>query len=257
MAKVISVYNQKGGVGKTTTVINLSAALAMTGIFKKKILVIDLDPQGNTSSGFGIHKDQIETDIYALLIDEKPVKEAIHEIVAKHLDLIASTPALTGFEIEALSMEEPYARLKHVIEAIESEYDFIFIDCPPSLGLLSLNALAASQSVLIPIQAEYYALEGVSQLVSTIDLIRSQVNPDLAIEGVVLQMVDQRTNLSQDVMDEVNRYFGDKVFQTIIPRNIRVAEAPSYGESVIQYDKSSKGAKAYINLAKEFKKRNK
>lgn len=256
MGKIISVYNQKGGVGKTTTVINLSAALAYTGLFKKKVLVIDLDPQGNTSSGLGVDKSQLEMDIYKVLAGQATLDQAIITIKEKRLYLLPSTPALTGFEIEAVSIESPHGRLKTALDGVRDQYDFIFIDCPPSLGMLSMNALAASDSVLIPIQSEYYALEGVSQLVSTIDRVKNAVNPDLEIEGVVLQMVDARTNLSQDVIDEVHRFFGDKVYKTYIPRNIRVAEAPSYGQSVITYDKASKGAKAYIALAKEVKKRN-
>lgn len=256
MSKVISVYNQKGGVGKTTTVINLSDALASTGFFKKNILVIDMDPQGNTSSGFGLDKKSLEHDIYSLLIGDDEINDCIINGGNKHLDIIPSTPQLTGFEIEALSLEEPYERLKKALLNVKDKYDFVFIDCPPSLGMLSLNALAASNSLIVPIQTEYYALEGVSQLVATIDMVKKQVNPDLEIEGILLSMVDSRTNLSQDVINEVNKYFKDLVYKTEIPRNIRLAEAPSYGQSIISYDKSSKGAKAYIALAKEFKKKN-
>ncbi|WP_304263041.1 ParA family protein [Kallipyga massiliensis] len=256
MGKVISVYNQKGGVGKTTTVINVAAALAFTGLFKKKVLVIDLDPQGNASSGFGVDKSQVELDIYKVLVGQAEIGEAIQTVKENRLDILPSTPALTGFEIEAISIDRPHDRLKDALNSVKENYDFIFIDCPPSLGMLSMNALSASDSVLIPIQSEYYALEGVSQLVSTIDMVKNQVNPKLEIEGVVLQMVDTRTNLSQDVIDEVKKFFGEKVYRTHIPRNIRVAEAPSYGESVITYDKASKGAKAYMALAKEIKKRN-
>ena len=256
MGKVISVYNQKGGVGKTTTVINLAAALAYTGLFKKKVLVVDLDPQGNASSGLGIDKSQVELDIYKVLTGQADLEEAIRIIKDKRLDILPSTPALTGFEIEAISIDHAHDRLKEALDKVRDKYDFILIDCPPSLGMLSMNALSASDSVLIPIQSEYYALGGVSQLVSTIDMVKNQVNPDLTIEGVVLQMVDTRTNLSQEVIDEVEKFFGDKVYKTHIPRNIRVAEAPSYGESVITYDKASKGARAYIALAKEVKKRN-
>ncbi len=255
MSKVISVYNQKGGVGKTTTVINLAAALAETGLFKKNVLVIDMDPQGNTSSGYGVHKDELEHDVYGLLIGQAKAEEAIIKL-NKHLDLIASTSELTGFEIEAMSMENPYDCLKTAIAELKEKYDFVFIDCPPSLGMLSLNALTASNSVLIPIQTEYYALEGVSQLVSTIDMVKEKVNPHLEIEGILLSMVDNRTNLAQDVINEVNKYFENLVYKTEIPRNIRLAEAPSYGQSIISYDKGSKGAKAYIALSKEFKKRN-
>jgi len=257
MTQAISVYNQKDGVGKTTTVINLAAALALTGLFKKRVLVIDLDPQGNTSSGLGIDKSGLEHDIYTVIIGEDEVSEAIITTPHKNLSIIPSTAQLTGFEIEAIALEDRNERLKAAIEPIRADYDFILIDCPPSLGMLSLNALSASDSVLIPIQTEYYALEGVSQLVSTLELVRGSINSSLEVEGVLLSMFDGRNNLAQDVVAEVTRYFGDKVFKTIIPRNITLAEAPSYGESAITYDKRSKGAQAYIQLAKEVKKNNK
>lgn len=256
MTKVISVYNQKGGVGKTTTVINLAAALALTGLFKKRVLVIDMDPQGNTTSGLGIDKAGLEHDVYTAIIGEDPIGETIEPTGHKNLSIVPSTPQLTGFEIEAIGLEDRNERLKATIEPIRSDYDFILIDCPPSLGMLSLNALCASDSVLIPIQTEYYALEGVSQLVSTLELVRGSINPSLEVEGVLLSMFDSRNNLAQDVVEEVTKYFSDKVFKTIIPRNITLAEAPSYGESAITYDKRSKGAQAYIQLAKEVKRNN-
>lgn len=257
MGKVISVYNQKGGVGKTTTVVNLSAALAYTGLFKKKVLVLDMDPQGNTTSGLGLDKNDQQNNMYSLLVDQLSLESAWKEVQSDRLKVISSTPDLTGFEIEAVGLERAHYRLKELIDPARDAFDFIFIDCPPSLGMLSMNALAASDSVLIPIQTEFYALEGVSQLVETLDLVRKKINPSLEVEGVVLTMYDARTNLAQDVRNEVNRYFEGKVFKTEIPRNIRLAEAPSFGESAITYDRNSKGAEAYIQLAKELKRRNK
>lgn len=249
--KVISIFNQKGGVGKTTTVVNLSAAL---GKKNKKVLVIDLDPQGNSTSGLGIDKNELESSVYDLLIDGLKLEEL--ETSAKNVKILPSNSDLSGFEIEAVSIENRESLLKNYLSNLEG-YDFVIIDCPPSLGLLSINALSASNSVLIPIQSEYYALEGVSQLVHTIDLIREGLNPNLEIEGVVMSMFDGRNNLSLDVVEEVKKYFTDKVFKTIIPRNIRLAEAPSHGLSVLDYDSSSKGAKAYVKLANELIKQNK
>ncbi len=257
MTKVISVFNQKGGVGKTTTVINLASALGMTGLMKKKVLVVDMDPQGNTTSGLGVNKNTLETDIYTVLSSEDDIAGAVVATNSKNVDLVPSTPDLTGFEIESISRKNRAELLREELVKVKDNYDYVLIDCPPSLGMLSLNALVASDSVIIPIQAEYYALEGVSQLVSTLDMIRESLNPSLEVEGVLLSMYDGRTNLAQDVEDEVNKYFKDKVFKTVIPRNIRLAEAPSFGQSIISYDKKSKGALAYIQLAKELKKNNK
>lgn len=257
MTKVISVFNQKGGVGKTTTVINLASALGMTGLMKKKVLVVDMDPQGNTTSGLGVNKNTLETDIYTVLSSEDDIDGAVVATNSKNVDMVPSTPDLTGFEIESISRKNRAELLREELVKVKDNYDYVLIDCPPSLGMLSLNALVASDSVIIPIQAEYYALEGVSQLVSTLDMIRESLNPSLEVEGVLLSMYDGRTNLAQDVEDEVNKYFKDKVFKTVIPRNIRLAEAPSFGQSIISYDKKSKGALAYIQLAKELKKNNK
>lgn len=249
MARIITIFNQKGGVGKTTTVVNLSAAL---GKLKKKVLVIDVDPQGNATSGLGIDKKSLKLSVYDGLINGVDFKQIIQRTTAENVDLIPSNVELAGAEIELIGMEDRESALKRAIKSVGDDYDFIFIDCPPSLGLLSINGLSASNSVLIPIQCEYYALEGVSQLVDTIMLVKRSLNPELEIEGVVLSMFDGRTNLSIQVVDEVKKYFKGKVYTSIIPRNVRLAEAPSYGLSVIDYDSKSKGAEAYSDLAEEF-----
>lgn len=252
MAKAIAVFNQKGGVGKTTTNVNLSAALAAQ---KKKVLVIDNDPQGNSTSGLGIDKSNIEYNIYDALIGEANVRDCIIPTPYKNLDIIPSDVQLAGAEVEMIELDHREIRLKRIIDAVRGEYDYIMVDCPPSLGLLTINSLVAVDSVIIPIQCEYYALEGVSQLVNTYQLIRKSLNPNLEIEGVLLTMFDSRTNLSNLVVDEVKKHFKDRVYKTMIPKNVRVAEAPSYGMPVIAYDEKSKGAVAYSNLAKEVHKR--
>ncbi|NBI08120.1 ParA family protein [Senegalia massiliensis] len=249
MSKVIAIFNQKGGVGKTTTNVNLSSCIAK---LDRKVLVIDIDPQGNTTSGFGIDKKSLDKSIYDVLIEGENIKTTIIKTEDENLDLIASNVDLAGAEIELTNRDDRELILKNAIDEIRQDYDYIFIDCPPSLGLLTINSLVAVDSVIIPIQCEYYALEGVSQLMSTIKLIKKSLNPKLEVEGVVLSMFDGRTNLSIQVVDEVKKYFRGKVYTTLIPRNVRLAEAPSYGLSIVDYDPKSKGAEAYMELAEEF-----
>jgi len=250
LGKAIAIFNQKGGVGKTTTNINLAACLAIRG---KKVLILDIDPQGNTTSGIGIVKKDLENTSYEILIDEKLEPEnAIIGTCVENLDIIPASVKLAGAEIELVQLEGREKRLKKAIEKIKFKYDYIFIDCPPSLGLLTINSLTAVDSVLIPIQCEFYALEGVSQLMSTVDLVKKNLNPDLEIQGVILSMFDGRTNLSIQVVEEVKKHFREKVYTTVIPRNIRLAEAPSHGLPITEYDPKSKGAEAYLEFAEEF-----
>jgi chromosome partitioning protein len=250
LGKAIAIFNQKGGVGKTTTNINLAACLALKG---KKILILDIDPQGNTTSGIGIIKKGLKKTAYELLVYDKiQPKEAILSTGLKNLDIIPASVQLAGAEIELVQLEGRERRLKNAIDKIKSKYDYIFIDCPPSLGLLTINSLTAVDSVLIPIQCEFYALEGVSQLMSTIELVKKNLNRELEIQGVILSMFDGRTNLSIQVVEEVKKYFKDKVYSAVIPRNVRLAEAPSYGMPITEYDPKSKGALAYMEFAEEF-----
>lgn len=247
MARIIAVSNQKGGVGKTTTSVNLSACLADAG---KRVLLIDIDPQGNATSGLGQSKKGRHS-VYEVLIGEVNIKEAIVETGYGALDLLPSTISLAGAEIELVDIERREQLLKRALEPLRDEYDYIMMDCPPSLGLLTLNALTASDSVLVPIQCEYYALEGVGQLMSTLNLVRKRMNPGLEVEGVVLTMLDGRTNLGLQVVQEVKKYFKDRVFTTIIPRNVRLSEAPSHGLPIHLYDAKCQGALAYKELAAE------
>lgn len=253
MGKVIAIANQKGGVGKTTTAVNLAACLAT---LKKKVLLVDFDPQGNASSGAGVEKDSFENSIYDVLINQMPVEDVYVETKTKNLWVCPANIDLAGAEVELVSMEKREFLLKNALISAKNEFDYIVIDCPPSLGLLTLNAFAASDSLLIPIQCEYYALEGLSMMVKTVKDIKTGLNPALEFEGVLLTMYDSRTNLSNQVMEEVQKYFPDSVFKTVIPRNVRLSEAPGYGEPIISYDKYSKGARSYLKLAKEVLKNN-
>ncbi|EOT46671.1 MULTISPECIES: ParA family protein [Enterococcus] len=248
MARIISVANQKGGVGKTTTTVNLGSSLAYMG---QKVLLIDMDAQGNATSGLGVRKPDVEQDIYDVLVNEVPIVDAILPSSRENLDIVPATLQLAGAEIELTSMMARESRLKSAISELEENYDFILIDCPPSLGHLTINAFTASDSILIPVQCEYYALEGLSQLLNTVRLVQKHFNPTLEIEGVLLTMYDARTNLGAEVVEEVRRYFQEKVYETIIPRNIRLSEAPSHGLSIVDYDIRSKGAEVYQELAKE------
>ncbi len=248
MSKVIAIANQKGGVGKTTTAVNLSSCLAYRG---KKVLVIDIDPQGNTTSGLGIDKKTVNKSIYDVLINDENIENTFINTAVDNLSLCPSNIQLAGAEVELVSVMSRETRMKMSLQKIRDRFDFVIMDCPPSLGLLTINSLTASDTVLVPIQCEYYALEGLSQLMNTVKLVQRHLNPSLDVEGVVLTMFDARTNLSLQVVDEVKKYFKNKVYRTIIPRNVRLSEAPSFGLPIILYDPKSKGAECYLELAEE------
>ncbi len=250
--KILAIINQKGGVGKSTTAVNLSAAL---GVNKKKVLVIDFDPQGNTTSGYGIEKEELEHDIYDALLNDYPIEDLILPTVENGVFVVPATIQLAGAEIELVSEMARETILKNILAPIKDEFDYIFIDCPPSLGLLTINSLVAADALLIPIQCEFYALEGVTKLLESMKMVKSRLNPSLDVFGVVMTMYDVRTTLSKQVVEEVSRYFGNKVFKTIIPRSVKLSEAPSHGLPINRYARVSKGALAYARLAKEVTRR--
>ncbi len=252
MGKIISVANQKGGVGKTTTTVNLATILAKRG---KKVLLIDADPQGNATSGLGLDKD-LEPSTYDILVNDTSLEEAMQKTIIKNLKVCPANMDLAGAEVELVSMMSREQRLKEKVDIIKDKFDYILIDCPPSLGLVTLNSFTASNSVLIPVQCEYFALEGLGQLLNTINLVKKHLNKEITIEGALLTMYDIRTNLSNQVVKEVKKYFENKVYKTVIPRNVRLSEAPSYGMPITEYDPRSKGAKSYVKFAKEFLKNN-
>lgn len=254
MTHIISVINQKGGVGKTTTTVSLAAFI---GKKRKKVLMIDLDPQGNATSGLGVDKGNIENSTYDVMVNDVAISDAIVESSAKNVDIVPTNINLAGAEVELVSAMSREQILKNALKEVQDNYDYVLIDCPPSLGILTINALTASNGIIIPIQGEYYALEGLTQLVDTVNIVKKKLNPDLGILGVVLTMFDRRTQLTRQVKEEVEKYFGEKVFKTLIPRNVRLAEAPSHGLAISDYDPNSKGGKAYLDLANEVLKRTK
>ena len=252
MGKIISVTNQKGGVGKTTSCVNLASYIADSG---KKVLLIDMDPQGNACTSVGVEVEKGQNTVYEILLGECNVKEAIYPSVLKNLEVIPSTVDLAGAEVDLVYVENRENILKDALKEVITQYDYVFIDCPPSLGLLTVNALTATNTIIIPIQCEYFALVGLGQLMNTVRLIKKHLNPEIEIEGVLLTMKDSRSNLVTQVSDEIRKYFGEKVFETYIPRNIRLAESPSHGKPILLYDNKSKGAIAYKSLAEEFLRR--
>lgn len=253
MAKIIAVVNQKGGVGKTTSTVNLAASVALKG---QKVLLMDIDPQGNATSGLGVNKRELETSSYDVIVNALPIEKAIRKTEFQNLWVLPSNMNLAGAELELVDMKHRESKIKNAVAPIKSDFDFIFLDCPPSLGLITLNALCAADTVLVPIQCEYYALEGLSQLMSTIRQVKRLYNPHIEMEGVLLTMYDGRLNLTQQVVGELKRFFPKKVYATAIPRNVKLSEAPSYGLPIHYYDKNSKGAAAYDALADEFLKLN-
>ncbi len=253
MGKVIAIVNQKGGVGKTTTAVNLSACLGKKG---KKVLLVDIDPQGNTTSGLGVDPREVELSVYDAIINETPMNEVIIKTEFENLWICPSNINLAGAELELVAAPNREYVLKNAISEVKEDFDFIFIDCPPSLGLITLNSFAAADTLIVPVQCEYYALEGLSQLTNTIKMVKKALNPKLSFEGILLTMFDARTNLSIQVVEEVKRFFREKVFATVIPRNVRLSEAPSFGQPIIEYDKYSKGAESYTELAEELINRN-
>jgi chromosome partitioning protein len=250
--KVIAIINQKGGVGKSTTAVNLAAAL---GEDKKKVLLVDIDPQGNTTSGYGINKDELSYDIYDAIMNDYPFEDLIQGTCIPNVFIVPATIQLAGAEIELVSAMARESILRSLLEDVKADFDYVFIDCPPSLGLLTVNALVAADSLLIPIQCEYYALEGVTKILESMKMVKSRLNRNLELFGVVMTMYDSRTSLSRLVVDEVSKYFGNKMFKTVIPRNVKIAEAPSYGLPIIKYARVSKGSLAYMKLAKEVVRR--
>lgn len=254
MSRIIAIINQKGGTGKTTTAVNLSTYLAHLG---HETLLVDLDPQGNASSGLGINPKETSRSLYSILFDSVSPSQAIRQTAIEWLDVIPSSADLLGAEVQLVNVPEREKRLKNLFSSLASSYRFVLMDCPPSLGLLTLNALVASEGIIVPIQCEYYALEGLGQLLKTVEAVRSSLNPGLSIDGVVLTMFDGRVNLANQAMEEIRKYFGDKVFKTIIPRNVRLAEAPGFGKPILLYDEHSRGAQAYRALCEEFLERQK
>jgi chromosome partitioning protein len=254
MGKIIAVVNQKGGVGKTTTTVNLAAALGDEG---KKVLLADIDPQGNSTSGLGINKRELKTSSYDVMINGAKASDVIIKTKYKNLSVLPANMSLAGAELELVDIEKRESRLKNALSLVKSEYDFIFLDCPPSLGLITLNALCACDTIMVPIQCEYYALEGLSQLMATVRQVKRLYNPNIELEGVILTMFDSRLNLTQQVVEEVKKFFPNKVYASVIPRNVRLSEAPSYGMPILYYDRTSNGSFAYNDLAQEFLSKNK